>query len=121
MPVFRDDNGALLSRPHLVSFLTCAAPNLAAIIASQPGHAGSVPAVLKARAERILHVAAHRHRSLVLGAWGCGVFGNDAAIVAGAFARALGHAPWFEQVTFAVHDPRPGAPVRQTFTRILAS
>lgn len=116
VPVFRDDDGRLLSRPYPVSFLTAAAPNLAAITAAQPEAAVTVPAVLRARVARVLEVAAaHRHRRLVLGAWGCGVFGNDPAVVAGAFAEALSRARWFEQIVFAIYDQQPGAPVRRAF------
>ena len=50
--------------------------------------------------------AAHRHRRLVLGAWGCGVFRNDPAHVAQAFADALARfAGSFDRVVFAVRDP----------------
>jgi len=51
--------------------------------------------------------AAHRHRRLVLGAWGCGVFGNDPAAVADAFAQWLASplfAGAFDQVVFAILD-----------------
>lgn len=121
VPVFRDDDGTLLSRPYLVSFLTAAAPNLAAINATQPDSAATVPDVLGTRAARVLQIAAaHRHRRLVLGAWGCGVFGNDPAVVASAFAKALDQARWFEQVVFAVYDRQPARPAYQAFARILA-
>jgi uncharacterized protein (TIGR02452 family) len=116
VPVFRDDDGTLLPRPYLVSFLTTEAPNLAAIIGSQPTAAAAVPALLRARAARVLQIAAaHRHRRLVLGAWGCGVFGNDPAVVVGAFAHALDQARWFERVVFAVYDRQPGTPAYQAF------
>jgi uncharacterized protein (TIGR02452 family) len=63
---------------------------------------------LKRRAEHILAVAAHhRHRVLVLGAWGCGVFQNDPHAVADVFARLLttGHlAPAFTRIVFAIYD-----------------
>lgn len=122
VPVFRSDDGDLLPRPHLVSFLTCAAPNMTAITASQPGHASSVPAILCARAGRILQIAAaHRHSRLVLGAWGCGVFGNDPATVAGAFGSVLDQAPWLEHVTFAIYDNQPDRPVYQAFARLHAT
>ena len=109
VPVFRDDKGDLLARPYPVTFLTAAAPNLAAIRQNQPEAAAEVPAILRRRAARILAVAAaHGHRRLVLGAWGCGVFGNDPAVVAGAFAEALRDIP-FDQVVFAVLGPNRAA------------
>ncbi len=116
VPVFRGDDGLLVASPYRVSFLTAAAPNLAAITATQPEAAVTVPAALRTRVARVLEIAAaHRHRRLVLGAWGCGVFGNDPAVVADAFAAALDRAHWFEQIVFAVHDRQPGAPVYRTF------
>ena len=125
VPVFRGDDGALLDEPHAVSFLTAAAPNLGAIMASQPEAAASVPGVLTARAERVLAVAAaHGHRKLVLGAWGCGVFRNDPAVVAAAFAAQLTRAQGrFDHIVFAVLDRQHGAPAHAAFiraTRLLA-
>jgi uncharacterized protein (TIGR02452 family) len=105
VPVFRDDRGELLTEAYRVSFLTSAAPNLSAIRSNQPELAAEVPAVLRRRAARVLAVAAaHGHRRLVLGAWGCGVFGNDPATVAEAFAEALREQP-MEHVVFAVLGP----------------
>jgi uncharacterized protein (TIGR02452 family) len=120
VPVFRDDKGVLLPAPYPVSFLTAAAPNRAALLRSQPKHLTEIPAVLLRRAVRILQVAAARgHRRLVLGAWGCGVFGNEPATVAEAFAAALQHSPWFNHVVFAVLDRQPNTPTYSTFTRAL--
>ncbi|WP_328417976.1 TIGR02452 family protein [Micromonospora sp. NBC_00389] len=116
VPVFRNDKGDLLDQSHLTSFLTAAAPNLGAIIRNQPEHAAEVPAVLSRRAQRVLEVAAaHGHRTIVLGAWGCGVFRNDPATVAGAFADALRTVDRFDHVVFAIHDTLPGAPVYDAF------
>ncbi|MGV9371918.1 TIGR02452 family protein [Micromonospora tulbaghiae] len=116
VPVFRDDKGNLLDRPYTTSFLTAAAPNLGAILRNQPDRAAYVPAVLARRARRVLEVAAaHGHRTVVLGAWGCGVFRNDPATVAGAFADALRVVDRFDLVVFAVRDGLPGTPVYRTF------
>ena len=119
VPVFRTDNGALLDAPCLVSFLTAAAPNLGAIMTNQPSAADSVPDVLAARAGRVLAVAAaHGHRKLVLGAWGCGVFRNDPAVVAAAFAAQLArYQESFDEVVFAVLDRQHEAPTYAAFTR----
>ncbi|MEV4351319.1 TIGR02452 family protein [Actinoplanes sp. NPDC049596] len=107
VPVFRDDKGQLLGEPYAVSFLTAAAPNAGAIARNQPALLPGIPAVLERRAARVLAVAAaHGHRRLVLGAWGCGVFANDPAVVASAFKVALQDGPWFDEVVFAVLGDR---------------
>jgi len=116
VPVFRDDRGRLLDGPYRTAFLTAAAPNLGAILRNQPRHADDVPAVLRCRARRVLQVAAaHGHRTLVLGAWGCGVFRNDPPTVAHAFAEALREVDRFDRVVFAIHDSLPGTPVYAAF------
>lgn len=87
-----------------------------------PELAHHIPAALAARAERVLEVAAVRgYRRLVLGAWGCGVFRNDPAEVAGAFralltdgGRFAGH---FEQIVFGILDRNDDSPTRAAFAR----
>jgi uncharacterized protein (TIGR02452 family) len=120
VPVFRDDSGGLLGRPYHVTFLSAAAPNLSAM--TDPEQRSEVPAILARRAGRVLAVARrHGHRRLVLGAWGCGVFGNDPSTVAGAFAGLLlsggRFADRFEHIVFAImdHDPMPGSAFRMAF------
>jgi uncharacterized protein (TIGR02452 family) len=116
VPVLRDDDGVLLAEPYPVTFLTAAAPNRTAVERNQPDAANQVSATLARRAGRVLDVAAaHGSRRLVLGAWGCGVFGNDLDEVAATFADALATRPWFEHVAFAILDPRPGQPVLGAF------
>jgi uncharacterized protein (TIGR02452 family) len=105
VPVFRGDGPARLDRPYPLSFLTAAAPNRGAIATNQPRLLDTVRATVTVRAERVLRVAAaHGHRTLVLGAWGCGVFANSPAEVASAFRTALARVPAFERVVFAVLD-----------------
>jgi uncharacterized protein (TIGR02452 family) len=122
VPVFRDDRGNLLPEPYEVSFLTAAAPNRSAILRNQPERAEGIPAALLQRAARVLHVAAaHGHRRLVLGAWGCGVFGNDPAVVAETFRVALRDNPYFDHVVFAVLDRQKGTPTLAAFAEELTS
>ncbi|WP_330461141.1 TIGR02452 family protein [Streptomyces sp. NBC_00820] len=120
VPVFRDDRGRLLARPYAAGFLTAAAPNAGVVRRTAPERAGDLPAALAARAERVLETAAlHGYRHLVLGAWGCGVFQNDPAQVAGAFRDLLGPGGRFSQtfahVVFGVLDRTRGAVVREAF------
>jgi uncharacterized protein (TIGR02452 family) len=122
VPVFRDDRGRLLDEPYTAGFLTAAAPNAGVVLRTAPERAAELPHALAVRAERVLETAvAHGYRRLVLGAWGCGVFQNDPAQVAGAFRALLGpggrFAAAFEHVVFGVLDRTPGAAVREAFVR----
>ncbi|WP_407642232.1 TIGR02452 family protein [Actinomadura formosensis] len=123
VPVFRDDAGRLLEEPYDVAFLTSPAPNRGAI--RDAAEAGRIPDVLRSRARKVLAVAlANGHGRLVLGAWGCGVFRNDPAEVAQAFAGPLGpggeFAGCFEHVVFAVWDTAKGAPRHAAFQNAFA-
>ncbi|MFC4564209.1 TIGR02452 family protein [Nocardiopsis mangrovi] len=107
VPVFRTDNGRWLADPYPVAFLTSAAPNRRMIERDSPQDAHAVPGALLSRAGGVLAVAAYHERTrLVLGAWGCGVFGNRPAEVADAFAHHLLGAfeGVFEHVVFAILD-----------------
>jgi uncharacterized protein (TIGR02452 family) len=116
VPCFRDDKGNLLDAPFRTAFLTAAAPNLGAVLLNQRSDADDVPAALRRRAIRVLSIAAaHGHRTLVLGAWGCGVFRNIPAEVARAFAVALDEVPCFDRVVFAIYDRVRNTPVHQAF------
>jgi uncharacterized protein (TIGR02452 family) len=77
---------------------------------------------LARRTNRVLAVtAANGHRRLVLGAWGCGVFGNDPATVANAFATALRRNRWFTHVSFSILDRQPQAWTYNAFVDVLGS
>ncbi len=107
VPVFRDDEHALLPSPYLASFITSAAP-LARLLRDEDFE--HLNERLFSRISKILTVAQlHDHDSLILGAWGCGAFGNDGHQVAGLFHRALttDFAGAFKEVTFAVVDTTP--------------
>lgn len=78
--------------------------------------------MLHRRAERVLRVAAaHGHRQIVLGAWGCGVFRNSPAVVAGAFQHALTRVPAFERIVFAVLDRTGQGPTYRAFVDAFSS
>lgn len=107
-PVFRDDHGVLLEAPMHAGFITSAAPNAGAIAQTRPDELPLIESTFVRRAEGVLALAAqHGYRRLVLGAWGCGVFRNDPAMVARVFADHLRRGPWchhFERVRFSVLD-----------------
>lgn len=103
VPVIKDDDGEAVPR-HAVSFVVCPAPNYGARRCS----VARAEAALHERIHLLLAVAAHHAAStLVLGAFGCGVFGTPPEMVAKAFAAALAgpFAGVFERVVFAIPDP----------------
>lgn len=110
--VFRDDaSGDLLPDPYEVTFLTAPAPNAGVVLERDPSRRDEVRTVMAERITRVLAIAAaHGHRDLVLGAWGCGVFKNEPAHVAACFARELRGGPFdgaFDHVVFAILDWSP--------------
>jgi len=101
VPVFRDDDGRNLDSPWLLSFLTCAAPYAPSIGQPMSGD------LLERRIHRVLEIAASGDAStLVLGAWGCGAFGNDPLRTARDFRRTLEveFSGAFAEIVFAVVD-----------------
>lgn len=109
VPVFRGSGGKLCP-PWECTFLTAAAPNLTALFAAKgakagPGHT-KYKAAFSQRIGRVLTVAAWSGfgRDLVLGAWGCGVFGWDPTVVANMFKDHLEgeFAGVFKRVAFAI-------------------
>lgn len=107
VPVWMDDDGELLDPWYPVSFITSPAPNAGVVLRRKPRRRAELVEAFAARIRKVLAIAAHHgHGTLVLGAWGCGVFRNDPAVVAGLFADAL-HGEFsgvFEEVVFAVFD-----------------
>lgn len=107
VPMIRGDDGGLLEAPYTVSVITAAAV-----------HANHLPAarqseITPAMWQRILKVLAigleHAHESIVLGAWGCGAFGNDGHQIAGLFKKALSEnfKGAYRSVIFAILDWSP--------------
>ena len=106
VPFFRDNNLDLLESSYPVSVITSPAPN-AYEARGRNIREDKIIEVMRARARLVLCVAAHHaHPVLVLGAWGCGVFGNDPHDVAEAFKDLLDDEfkNVFELVVFAIYD-----------------
>ena len=107
VPVFRDDAHGLLPAPYPATFITSAAPLTKHL---HPEELILLTEILRTRIRKILTLAqVHGHDSLVLGAWGCGAFGNDGHQVADLFHRALegDFKGAFKEVTFAIVDTSP--------------
>lgn len=107
IPVFRADDGTLLDEPFLCSFITCAAVNAKEVMRSDPFRYSEIREIMRGRILKVLAIGAKQgHDAIILGAWGCGAFGNDANEFAELFGQALrGNCRGlYKAVTFAVLD-----------------
>ena len=109
--IFRDERGELMDYTVIVAVISCAAPM---ITYSMEGMSESeYRRMFYNRIVGVLKCAAYfGYKDLVLGAWGCGAFGNDASIVSDLFYRALTELDWdghranylFQRIVFAIRS-----------------
>jgi uncharacterized protein (TIGR02452 family) len=122
-PILRDDDGTLRDTPLVATFLTCAAPNAGAMRDNRAGERGAIGETFSQRIGCVLGAALDVGvDSLILGAWGCGVFRNDPAEVARHFADWLiqrGAARHFRRVRFSILDRSAGEALVQLFRAAL--
>lgn len=97
-----DANG--VCHTTFTNVITCAAPNKSAAMKYSAISEQQVSDSLKARCKFVLDIAAYnRVNNLVLGAFGCGVFGNDPGEVAAIFRTLLESGEYtFDEVIFAI-------------------
>ena len=122
VPVFRSDDGSLLPF-YLASFVT--APAVNAGVSRQRIHEGNVEDLIlktmRQRAAKVLAIALqHNYSTLILGAWGTGVFKNRVADVAAMWRSLLVAASaeffgCFGTVIFAVRDFKTCSEFSSTF------
>ncbi|MBP5269197.1 MAG: TIGR02452 family protein [Ruminococcus sp.] len=119
--VIRGSDLKLTAEPFKVSVITIPAPNRrgAAFIASD----SLIESTMIRRIRIMLHTAAsHGCKELVLGAWGCGAFGNSPQKVSGYFRKVLideGYEKCFTHIVFAVYGKTDGKNItafRETFS-----
>lgn len=118
--VFRDEHCTLLEKPFTAAVITLPAPNRrgAAMLAPKK----LIAETMTRRIRIMLRIAAkHGYRDLVLGAWGCGAFGNSPEDVSGYFRNILideEYGRCFDRVVFAIYGKPDGRNVtafRKTF------
>lgn len=102
--VFRNERCELLFEPRVVSVVSAAAPNRCALGLFLTRR--TLVDVFERRIRMILELALRKgHRNLVLGAWGCGAFGNSPSLVAACFKKVLldeRYASYFDHIGFAI-------------------
>ncbi len=107
VPVIRDSNDNLLDNICEVSMITSPAVNTGVIKRQEPSKIASIENVMRRRISMIFNIAlVNQVETLILGAWGCGVFQNDPAIIAQLFAEQLNgkYKNAFKKIVFAILD-----------------
>lgn len=112
--IIKDGNGELLDDSVVVSVMTCAAPMVKYGLEGMSQE--EYEQLLYHRIEGMLKCAAYlKYKVLVLGAFGCGAFGNDAKTVSDIFYKVLKEFDFcgmkekdlFKRIDFAVLDKSP--------------
>lgn len=117
VPFFRDRYNLFLEDPFLLSIISAPAPNVRSM---ENVDAEELYVTLQYRIAKILQIAElHGHSTLILGAWGCGAFGNSPEMVANVFMETLPSVPCFDHVCFATYDNREPPVVYETFKKIV--
>ena len=127
--IIRDENDELLKNmTDTVAVLTCSAPMVTDDLYGMSNE--QYQDILFQRIANIFKCAAHfGYDHLVLGAWGCGAFGNDPEVVAGLFYKAMIESIYdgkrifelFRKIDFAVLDKTPSKQLYRIFRRYFTS
>ena len=109
VPFFARDDGSLIKHPYTAGIITMPAPNVGGMNRLEASDLHILPGLWRRRIRCVLALAiVHQVKHLVLGAWGCGAFGNDPILVARWFREVLAPSEsWLrglESVTFAIVD-----------------
>jgi uncharacterized protein (TIGR02452 family) len=119
VPVFKHDNGDLLDDVYYCSFITAPAVN-AKHASKRVTNQSIITDTMLKRAEKVIKIALHHgHDSIVLGAWGTGVFGNSILDVAQMFRKLLISGKYekcFKKVVFAIPDEHTMTEFKQYFS-----
>ena len=103
VPVIRDDSGQLLDEPVMCGFITCPAVNRRLALPVLGDR--KITEIMKRRIEKIICLAASKKPDIViLGAFGCGVFGNKRKTVFPLFEQAITDFGGECEFVFAVPD-----------------
>jgi uncharacterized protein (TIGR02452 family) len=122
VPVFRNDDGSFLDEPYEATFLTSPAVCVRNFTEKEIAeNADLIYSTNRERIRKFLWLANQKgHRTLIVGAWGCGAFRNKVEDIAGTFHDLLKgeFLNCFERVIFAVYDTTPDRKVYRAFIEL---
>lgn len=105
---WNDDNGEYFQQPLVADVITAAAPNKGAMLQhNRKEEIAEIEDILKKRMDKVLAIALKQNSdTIILGAWGCGVFRNEPKDVAQLFKEIIAekYTRAFKKIVFAVFD-----------------
>lgn len=107
VPVLKNEVGELLDQLVYTGIITAPAVNTGVILRNEPQNIDKIVPMMKRRIEMVLAICKEQgHKTLILGAWGCGVFGNDPKVIALLFKEFFvgKYENQFEKVVFSIYS-----------------
>ncbi len=90
VPIIKDDAGYTLVKLMTTTIITAPAVNTGVVKNLESNRVGEIESVMKRRIAKVLSIAlVHSHKTIVLGAGGCGVFQNDPVEIARYFKEII--------------------------------
>lgn len=107
VPIFKNEEGENLRHLASTSVITAPAVNAGVVIKREPDKIDLIETVMRRRIEKVLTIALeYDHQTIVLGAWGCGVFRNDPNDLARYFREVIDEKfeNEFRKIVFAIYS-----------------
>ena len=107
VPILKNEEGEICPEIMTTGIITAPAVNTGVVKRKEPNRVGEVKEVMKRRIAKVLAIALlNNHKSIVLGAWGCGVFQNDPVEIAQYFNEVIesDFKDEFREIVFAIYS-----------------
>ncbi|MCW3787929.1 TIGR02452 family protein [Plebeiibacterium sediminum] len=107
VPIIKDEEGKNLNNKEYCAIITAPAVNKGVVKNKESEKLSEVENVMKRRINKVLAISLeNNHRTIVLGAWGCGVFQNEPKEIAKYFGEIIKNnfANKFNKIVFAIYS-----------------
>lgn len=107
VPILKDEEGRNHDQLMTCAVITAPAVNAGVVKQREPNRLSEIETVMRRRIKKVLAIALqHQHKTVVLGAWGCGVFQNDPNDIARYFKEILEEdfKNRFTKIVFAIYS-----------------
>lgn len=107
VPIIKNEEGDNLETIEHCGIITAPAVNTGVVRRKEPEKISEIEKVMKRRIRKVLSISLeNNHKTIVLGAWGCGVFQNDPKDIAKYFKEIIEgeYKNRFRKIIFAIYS-----------------